>query len=332
MRDLRGKTAFVTGGASGIGLGMAKVFAGAGMNVCIADIREDHLDQARRVLEENGFADRCQFFALDVTDPVAYAEVAQRAEAAFGKIHVLCNNAGIGILTPLTEASEADWNWALSVNLTGIFNGVKAMLPAIRRHGEGGHVVNTASMAGILNYSRAGIYVTTKFAVVGLSEALRAELAPHDIGVSAFCPGGVHSNIREYEKTRPARFAKTEEVNSSPRSPPELHLSDEDRQRLSRLTATPEQAGELVLDGIRRNALYIFTAPEFRPGIEERHAAILDALGYDKERERTALELIPDLSGSSPARGGMKGRMMEGKAIGSRGAPRMALAAASSTG
>ena len=297
MRDVAGKTAFITGGASGIGLGMAKVFIQAGMNVVIADVRDDHLAASKAELEEAGLLSRAYFLPLDVTDREAYARAADEAEAAFGRIDVLCNNAGIGILRSLGKASFADWDWAVDVNLTGIFNGLKAILPKIRAHGEGGHIVNTASMAGILQYSRAGIYVATKFAVVGLSEALRAELAPEGIGVSAFCPGGVRSNIREYEKTRPNRFANAEQ-RGDVTPPPSFKLSEEDRARLSQLTATPEEAGELVLQGIRDNALYIFTAPEFRAGVEERFDAIRRALGQDEERERIALELIPGLVGS----------------------------------
>ena len=291
MREFQGKTAFITGGASGIGLGMAKVFARAGMNVVAADIRDDHIEQARAEV-----GDAVHFLKLDVTDRAAFRAAADEAEALFGKVHVLCNNAGIGLLKPITKASETDWDWAIDVNLNSMFNGVQAVLPKIRAHGEGGHIVNTASMAGILQYSQAGIYVTTKFAVVGFSEALRAELAPEGIGVSAFCPGGVRTNIRDYEATRPERFSAASEAPSGP--PSGFRFTEEQRARLGNLTATPEEAGELVLQGIRDNALYIFTAPEFRPGIEERHAAILRALGEDNAREETALELIPGLVGS----------------------------------
>jgi short-subunit dehydrogenase len=157
-------------------------------------------------------------------------------------------------------------------------------------------VVNTASMAGVLQYSHAGVYVTTKFAVVGFSEALRAELAPEGIGVSAFCPGGVRTNIREYEKTRPGRFATEAEAPSGP--PPGFNFTDEQRAQLASLTASPEEAAERVLQGIRDNALYVFTAPEFRAGLEERFEAIRRALGQDKAREALALELIPGLVGS----------------------------------
>ena len=296
MQDVAGKGAFITGGASGIGLGMAMVFARAGMNVVIADVRQDHLDAAQAELAEAGLAGKVQGLLLDVTDRDAYAAAANEVERLIGKLHVLCNNAGIGILKSLGSASYADWDWAVDVNLNGVFNGVHAMLPKILAHGEGGHIVNTASMAGVLQYSQAGIYVATKFAVVGLSEALRAELAPQGIGVSAFCPGGVRSNIREYEKTRPARFAAQEDAPKGP--PPRFNLSEEDRARLSTLTASPEEAGEIVLKGIRENALYIFTAPEFRPGIADRFDAMLRAIGHDEEREKTALELIPGLVGS----------------------------------
>jgi NAD(P)-dependent dehydrogenase (short-subunit alcohol dehydrogenase family) len=296
MKDVAGRCAFVTGGASGIGLGMAKVFARAGMNVVAADIREDHIAAAQAEIDEAGLSPQVWFIRLDVTDRAAFAAAAAEAEALFGKLHVLCNNAGIGLLKPITKASEADWDWAIDVNLTSMFNGVKAVVPRIRAHGEGGHVVNTASMAGLLQYSQAGVYVTTKFAVVGFSEALRAELAPEGIGVSAFCPGGVRTNIRDYEATRPERYAAEAEVPSGP--PPGFKFSDEDRARLAALTATPEEAGELVLQGVRDNALYIFTAPEFRAGVEERFDAIRRALGEDPEREKTALDLIPGLVGS----------------------------------
>src|SRR5688572_2220596 len=228
MRDFEGRTAFITGGASGLGLGMAKVFARAGMNVVAADIRDDHIVAAWAELADAGLVDRVHLIKLDVTDRAAFCAAADEAEALFGKLHVLCNNAGIGLLRPITRASEDDWDWAIDVNLNSMFNGVKAVLPKIRAHGEGGHVVNTASMAGVLQYSQAGVYVTTKFAVVGFSEALRAELAPEGIGVSAFCPGGVRSNIRDYEATRPARFAAAGEAPA--RGMP--GLGDADRARL----------------------------------------------------------------------------------------------------
>jgi len=296
MEIMEGRTAFITGGASGIGLGMARAFAGAGMNIIVADLRADHLEQARAELAAAGHAGQVRFMTLDVTDRAAYAAAADEAERMFGKIHLLCNNAGIGILRSIGTASPADWDWVVDVNLNAVFTGVHLFLPRIRAHGEGGHIVNTASMAGIVQYSSAGLYTATKFAVVGFSEALRAELAPEGIGVSAFCPGGVRSNIRDYERTRPARFAGAA-APASPRPAPPA-FSDADRERLSSLTMSADEAGEIVLRGIRDNALYIFTAPEFRPGIEDRFDAILRAIGKDETREKTALDLIPNLIGS----------------------------------
>lgn len=144
------------------------------------------------------------------------------------------------MLKSIGKAGPGDWDWAIDVNLNSMLNGVHTWLPRIRKHGEGGHIVNTASMAGVLQYSGAGIYVKTKFAVVGFSEALRAELAPENIGVSAFCPGGVRSNIRDYEATRPARFSDDNEANAAASPPPGFNFSEDDLKRLRSLTHTPE--------------------------------------------------------------------------------------------
>ena len=293
MKNVEGKVAFITGGASGIGLGMAKAFTTAGMKAVIADLRDDHLAQAKAQLDGAGV----HVLKLDVTDREAYARAADEAERAFGKVHVLCNNAGIGISSELSRASYNDWDWGVSVNLTGVFNGIHTFLPRIRAHGEGGHIVNTSSMSGIVQYSRASVYVTTKFAVVGMSEALAFELRDENIGVSAFCPGGVRTNIREYEKTRPEKFVNHE--TASPAGPPPgFKMTDEIRAKLGKLTMEPEEAGNLVLKGIRENALYIFTAPEFSEGVKERFAAILDALGENREKYEIAREIIPQLIGS----------------------------------
>jgi len=145
MQNLAGKTAFVTGGASGIGLGIAKALAGAGMNVVIADIRDDHLAKAGAEL---GNPMRMLALRLDVTDRQDFARAADAAEARFGKIHLLCNNAGVAVVGPTALATYADWDWVMGVNLGGTINGIVTILPRIRRHGEGGHIVNTASMSG----------------------------------------------------------------------------------------------------------------------------------------------------------------------------------------
>ena len=305
MEQIEGRTAFITGGASGIGLGMAKAFTKAGMNVVVADLRDDHIDQARAWFDETNRKGQAHFLKLDVTDREAYAAAADEAERVFGKVHVLCNNAGIGISSEVSKASYKDWDWGIDVNLTGVFNGVHVMLPRIRSHGEGGHIVNTASMGGILQYSRSGVYVTTKFAVVGLSEALRFELEGEPIGVSAFCPGGVRTNIREWEKTRPERFTDAGDADGKasggppPGGPPRgFNVSEEVMATLNAMSWNPHEVGEMVLKGIREDALYIFTSSEFRPGLTERFEAMLEVLGDNPELAARAREHVPNLVSS----------------------------------
>ena len=198
VRDVEGKVAFVTGGGSGVGLGMAKAFVAAGMRVAIADIRADHLEAA--VAELDGDVHAIQ---LDVTDREAFARAADETERVLGNVHVLCNNAGINLFNDLAEATYQDWDWVLGVNLGGVVNGVVTFVPRIKAHGERGHVVNTASMAAFVAGPGAGIYTTAKFAVHGLSDALRWSLLPHGIGVSMVCPGLVKSKIYESDLIRP---------------------------------------------------------------------------------------------------------------------------------
>ena len=188
MQNLPGKTAFVTGGASGIGLGIAKALLGAGMNVVIADIRDDHLETAKAEL---GSPARVLALQLDVTNRADFARAADAAETRFGNIHLLCNNAGVAVVGPTILATYADWDWVMGVNLGGAINGIVSILPRIQRHGEGGHIVNTASMSGLMPHAGASIYGTSKGALVHMVECMRAELEPQGIICSAFCPGAV---------------------------------------------------------------------------------------------------------------------------------------------
>src|SRR5215471_5567597 len=201
MQEVEGKVAFVTGGASGIGLGLAKVFSSAGMRVVVADIRQDHLDHAMRCLASVGTS--VHPIKLDVSDRQAMAAAADEAERVFGRVHLVCNNAGINLFSDMGEASYDDWDWVLGVNLGGVVNGVQTFVKRLKAHGEGGHIVNTASMASFISGPGAGIYTASKFAVRGLTEALRYSLAPHNIGVSVLCPGLVKSHIYESDKVRP---------------------------------------------------------------------------------------------------------------------------------
>ena len=266
MKDVAGKVAFITGGASGMGLGMARAFSAAGMQVVIADVRRDHLEQAMSHFR-NGQA-QVHPIQVDVADRDAMTRAADETERVFGKVHLLCNNAGVGIFGPLLEATYDDWDWGLGVNLGGVINGVQTFLPRIRSHGEGGHILTTASMSGLLG-GVAGIYATAKYAVVGFMECLRPELEPLGIGTSVFCPGLVNTRIFEAEKLRPARFASTRY-----QAPAEGH-AEFMRTKVLPTGMDPLEAGERVLRGIRRNDLYILTHPEYEAGLRERFEAIL---------------------------------------------------------
>jgi NAD(P)-dependent dehydrogenase (short-subunit alcohol dehydrogenase family) len=236
------------------------------MNVVIADLRPDHVESALERFDESGRRASVHAIELDVTDRDALARAADEAERVFGNVHVVCNNAGMGILGPVTAARYDDWDWGLGVLLGGVVNGVQTFVPRLLAHGESGHIVNTSSMAGVLPIPGAAIYITAKAAVIGLSEALRSELAAEEIGVSAFCPGPVQTNIREGGRTRPDRYSDSgytkleRELEERPNSP---------------LWMDPRECGERVLAGIRRDDLYIFTHREFREGADERFRAML---------------------------------------------------------
>jgi NAD(P)-dependent dehydrogenase (short-subunit alcohol dehydrogenase family) len=272
MKDVEGKVAFITGGGSGMGLGMARAFMTAGMKVVIADLRQDHLDHAMALLTRSGAA--VHGLRLDVADRAAMAAAAAETVRVFGKVHVLVNNAAVGLIGPTIDARYDDWDWALGVNVGGVVNGIIEFLPKIRAHGEPGHIVCTSSMAGLFAHGGggAGIYNTTKYAVVGLMESLREELAPLNIGASVFCPGLVNTNIHEFERLRPARYSNTGYVIHA-----EAAAAREEFMKTQILPAgmDPLEVGERVLRGIRNNDLYILTHPEYEQGVRDRFEAIL---------------------------------------------------------
>jgi NAD(P)-dependent dehydrogenase (short-subunit alcohol dehydrogenase family) len=202
MKHVEG-VAFITGGASGIGFGMAQVFLKSGMKVIIADVLQERLDEAARILAASTNRDY-HFIKVDVTDRKAMAAAAAEAERVFGKVHVLCNNAGVYGNLPIESATYDDWDWVLGTNLGGVINGLVSFLPKIIAHGEGGHIVNTSSMAGLIPLpSAGGLYATSKFAVRGLTDSLRLALGSHNIGVSVLCPGMTRTKILEAEQHRP---------------------------------------------------------------------------------------------------------------------------------
>jgi NAD(P)-dependent dehydrogenase (short-subunit alcohol dehydrogenase family) len=291
MKDFRGKTAFITGGAGGIGLSMARAFGGAGMNVVIADVDESAAkDAAERLVSE-------QIKAIpvpcDVSDRKGVHSAALSAVAAFGKVHIVCNNAGVAVGGPIGTVKERDWDWIIDVNLKGVIYGVETFVPLIRGHGEGGHIVNTASMAGIVSPPGMEPYTATKFAVVAMSEGWAGQLAPLDIGVSVLCPGFVRTRIHESGRNRQERYGGHADVdpglNGGPAVGAQMVLSGID----------PDVVGPRVLEAVRDNELYVFTHPQFKDAAEARFAAIRSA--FDRAAASEALKAVKSWPARSAA-------------------------------
>lgn len=280
MGDVRGRTAFITGGANGIGLGIARALVRAGANVVIADIREDALAQAKADL---GADAQVEIVQLDVTDRAGFARAADAAEARFGKIHMLIGNAGIGVMGPVLDARFDDWDWGMGVNLGGVINGLVTILPRIKAHGEGGQIVTTSSQSALIPISYSAIYTAAKAAVLGISEAIRGELAAENIGVSAFMPGPVQSNIAHSGELRPAAYRN----DSGYRQREE----DLEKRPISPLWMSADEVGERVLAGICANDLYILTHPEFADGMRTRFDAILASVPDETVNQDRAKEI-----------------------------------------
>jgi NAD(P)-dependent dehydrogenase (short-subunit alcohol dehydrogenase family) len=264
MQDLKGKTAIVTGAASGIGSGIAKALAGAGMNLVLADIQQDALTAIRRDVEALGA--KAIDVVVDVSDAASVAAAGRAAEQAFGKLHVAVNNAGVAMHgTRVEDVSADEWNWVIGVNVLGVINGIRNFVPLIRRHGEGGHVVNTASISGffIRRGRNQGAYSMTKYAVVALSEALEQEVDDAGIGVSVLCPGAVDTHIFASAATRPERFG-------GPYARPQQEAL---RGGMGR-ALSPNTVGQRVLQAIQNNEFYVLTHAGERDAVKARHARI----------------------------------------------------------
>ncbi|GAA4415883.1 hypothetical protein GCM10023169_02640 [Georgenia halophila] len=276
MENVEGKVAVITGGSSGIGRGIAIAFARAGMRVVVTGRREDHLNETVAELSELGLS--AEPMRVDVTDLAAMRAAADDVERRYGRIDVLVNNAGIGLTGPVAQATPSDWDWVIDVNIRGVGHGIQAFLPKIRAHGEGGHIVNTSSMGGLMPIV-AGLYSMTKAAVIALSEALHIELLDERIGVSAYCPGPTHSNIAAGVANRPAKYGE------SGYRPPDASWTEFAKKQPY---MSAEEAGERVLEGMRRGDMFILTHAEFKDGVAERHAAIEAAFAdepIDDERK-----------------------------------------------
>jgi NAD(P)-dependent dehydrogenase (short-subunit alcohol dehydrogenase family) len=272
MREFAGKTAFVTGGAAGIGLALGRAFAQAGMKVMLADIEAGALEAA--VASLNEFGPDISGVICDVADPASVEAAAKASFDAFGKVHVVCNNAGVAAAGGIDNISPDNWRWVIDVNLMGVVYGIRSFLPHIRGHGEGGHIVNTASMAGMSGGVGLSPYTASKFAVVGLSEGLAAQLGPLGIGVSVLCPSYVRTGIGESGRNRPQRYGPTPSLD--PNSPAAAIVA----AIASRLQTglDPAAVAARVLDAIRNDELYVFTHPQMREQVDGRFAAIQAAM------------------------------------------------------
>ena len=279
MKELAGKTAFVTGAASGIGLGIATAFAQAGAKVMLCDIEEEALSAALAQLRlSNVDVDGVK---ADVSLKAELAAAAEATTARYGKVHILVNNAGVGGGGPYGAWTEAAWSWTMGVNLMATIWGIEIFGPLIEQHGEGGHIVSTASIAGLIS-GESIAYNVSKYGVVALSEGLRRELAPRGIGVSVLCPGFIRTQIVDSRRNLPKRFEGP--VRPVPTSGPLAEPFNMIRERVSQ-GVNPLYVGELVREGIENDWPYIFTDLEFEPMIDARFAAIKQ--GFDQIRGRT---------------------------------------------
>jgi NAD(P)-dependent dehydrogenase (short-subunit alcohol dehydrogenase family) len=264
LTDLKGKTVYVTGGNTGIGLGIARAAANAGMNVVMGFIQQDQVEPALKLFKPD---QKSRVIAIrhDVTDRDGWVKTLAEINQKFGNLHLLVNNAGIKTLRQASQVDARGWDAAVAVNFTGIYNGASAVIPHMLAHKEGSHIVTTASMGGILPGVNAGVYTATKFAAFGIMEALRVELMGTNIGTSVYSPGGVSTDNM---------------------------LSD---QGQAALMMDPLEAGERVLNGVKNNDLFIFTHPEFKPGMKERFDAILASVptdGFPEARARAEARVL----------------------------------------
>jgi len=268
IKTFEKNTVFITGGASGIGLGMAKAFADRGMSVALADIDAVQLKSAGEQIAAMGAP--VKTYTLDVTDKNAVVAAVDDARKTFGKINIVCANAGVsGRMDSLDKVSVDDWDWIIDVNLKGVVYVIQACMPYLLQNPREAHIVITSSISGLRVYQpsrRQGMYNTTKYGLVGLGEALSLDLEPKGVGVSILCPGVVNTNISHSGRNRPDKYGGVLETNA-----------DHELAKAAGYGTDPRQFGEWVVKAIEEKRLYVITHPGDRELVETRHQRILDA-------------------------------------------------------
>ena len=272
MDDVVGKVAFITGAASGMGLEMARSFSAAGMKVVLADIEQEALAKVEQEFAASNREALC--IKLDVTSRDSMEAAAQKTIERFDKIHVLVNNAGVAVRGKLDDMEYRDWDWTLGVNLDGVVNGLQAFISLIKSHGEGGHIINTASMAGQIALPAIGVYTASKYAVVGISETLRLDLADDKIGVSVLCPGIVDTNIFYSGRNRPSALEASTDTSKFIGRNNSTETEATMLETIKQGALDPKIVGDMVLHAILNDEPYIFTHPELEGMIEERFKSI----------------------------------------------------------
>lgn len=276
MKTFENRIAVITGGGSGIGEAICLASADLGMDVVVVDVEAAKAQAVAEAVEARGR--RALAATTDVRSADDVEALAARVFDEMGGCHLLCNNAGVLVVGASYERSDADWSWVLDVNVRGVANGIRAFVPRMIEQAAGGHIVNTSSSNGLFALPRNGLYTASKYAVLGLTEALRMELEEHDIGVSALCPGNVRTGILHSDRNRP------QDLGASKMTREDVMVLASAGDDANRGMVDPGQVAQLVLEAVRRNEPYVITHPGSRETIRARHDEILAA--YDRARER----------------------------------------------